>query len=95
MAERLPRAGDAQDPMAGRATSRSPLKSTAVITTELLDFDGRTLGVTTDVDDGGSVQVDVVDAENERLAASQPIGDTVTDGNVEWTLDGVSGGSKR
>ena len=63
--------------------------STAVITTELLDFHGETLGVTADVHDGGSVQVEVVDAENERLAASQPITDTVTDGKLAWASDGV------
>ena len=66
-------------------------ESTAVITTELLDFDGETLGVTADVDDGGSVQVEVVDAENARLAASQPITDTVTDGKV-WRGHGADGG---
>ena len=63
--------------------------STAVITTELLDFGGETLGVTADVEDGGSVQVEVVDAENARLAASQPITDTVTDGKLAWASDGV------
>ena len=67
-------------------------ESTAVITTELLDFAGETPGVTADVDDGGSVQVEVVDAENERLAASQPIGVTVTSGKVEWESDGVPEG---
>ena len=56
----------------------------AVVTTELLDFDGEALGVTADVDDGGSVHVEVVDEENERLSMSQPIVDTVTDGKVEW-----------
>ncbi len=69
--------------------------ATAVITTELLDFDGETLGVTADVDEGGSVQVEVVNGENELLASSQPIGDTVTDGEVGWeangVLDGLSG----
>ena len=67
-------------------------QSTAVITTELLDFDGETLGVTADVDDGGSVQVDVLDATNERLAASRPITDTVTEGHVAWCTDGGSVG---
>ena len=51
--------------------------------------------MTADVDEGGSVQVEVVDGENELLAASQPIDCTVTDGSVEWeangVLDGLSG----
>ena len=67
-------------------------ESAAVITTELLDFAGKTPGVTADVDDGGSVQVEVVDGANERLAASQPIGVTVTSGKVEWESDGVPEG---
>ena len=64
-------------------------ESTALITTELLDFDGEALGVTADVDEGGSVQVEVVAAENELLASSQPVDDTVTDGKVEWGADGA------
>ncbi|MDE0298461.1 MAG: hypothetical protein OXN17_07510 [Candidatus Poribacteria bacterium] len=64
------------------------VEATAVITTELLELGGETLGLTADVDDGGSVQVEVVDAENARLAASQPIGDTVTGGRVTWSADG-------
>ena len=67
-------------------------KSTAVITTELLDFDGDTLGVTADVDDGGSLQVEVVDEEDKCSAASQPIGDTVTDGKVVWESNGGMAG---
>ena len=72
-------------------------KSTAVVTTELVDFDGETLGVTADVDDGGSVHVEVVNEENECLAAIQPIVDTVTDGQVAWEADEsfVSLNSKR
>ena len=47
------------------------------------------LGVTADVDDGGSIQVEVVDEEDKCSAASQPIGATVTDGKVAWESDGV------
>ena len=64
----------------------------AVVTTELLEFGGETLGVTADVDDGGSVHVEVVDEENERLSMSQPIVDTVTDGQVAWEADEASDG---
>ncbi|MDE0041368.1 MAG: hypothetical protein OXT74_04995, partial [Candidatus Poribacteria bacterium] len=67
-------------------------ESTAVITTELLNFDGETLSVTADVHDGGSVEVEVVGAENEPLAASQPITDTVTESRVAWGTDGGSVG---
>lgn len=67
-------------------------EATAVITTELLELGGETLSVTADVDGSGSVQVEVVDAENERLATSQPITDTVTEGKVTWEVDGGSVG---
>ena len=66
-----------------------------MITTELLEFGGETLGVTADVDDGGSVHVEVVDEENERLSMSQPIVDTVTDAQVEWEADGALDGLSR
>ena len=72
-------------------------EATAVITTELLEFCGETLGVTADVEDGGSVDVEVLDAYDERVAAIQPIVDTVTDGQVAWEADEsfVSLNSKR
>ena len=70
-------------------------ESTAVITTELLEFGGETFGITADLDDGGSVQVEVVDAENNISAASQPIGNTVTDGSVVWNADGGTDGLSR
>ena len=59
-----------------------------MITTEPLEFGGGSIGVTADADDGGSVQVEVVDEENKRLAMSQPIGGAVTDSQVTWEADG-------
>ena len=67
----------------------------AVITTELLELGGGTLGITADVDDGGSVHVEVLDADDECMAASLPIGDSVSDGQVVWETDGALDGLSR
>ena len=56
----------------------------AVITTQPLSFDGTSVGITTDVSEGGSVGVAILDKAGNQLINSQPIISTVTDSRVKW-----------
>ena len=56
----------------------------AVITTQPLSFDGTSVGITTDVSEGGSVGVAILDKAGNQLINSQPIHSTVTDSRVKW-----------
>ena len=60
----------------------------AVITTEALALDGNTVGITADVQDGGSVRVAILDEAGKQQAMSEPIGGTVTDFPVKWAGSG-------
>ena len=56
----------------------------ALITTEALDFDGETVGITADVRDDGEIRVAILDEAGEQQAVSEPVGTTVTDSPVKW-----------
>ena len=57
----------------------------AIITTKAVTGQFATLSITADVQVGGSVHVAVVDEQGKKLARSNPIDSTVTDGKVTWT----------
>jgi len=56
----------------------------AIIVTKPLICQGRMLCITADVKDGGYIRVTMLDEDDEKLASSELVSNSVTDGQVEW-----------
>jgi len=60
----------------------------AVITTKPVKCQGKTLCITADIQNKGSVLVTILDRQDNEIAVSKPIDQTVTDGKVKWNSNG-------
>jgi len=59
----------------------------AVITTKPVTCQGEWLCITADVQNEGSVSVSMIDDQDNEIAVSNPISQTVTDGKVKWSCN--------
>lgn len=61
--------------------------TSAIITTQSVEFDGTSVSITADVWNEGSVSVVLLDESGGERAVSKPIQATATDAQVEWESD--------
>lgn len=57
----------------------------AIITTTVIPYAGQKIRITADVDDGGSIQVRIVDDKGQDVVTAGTVSKTVTDGRLIWS----------